>query len=200
MEIIKRINNLSNNYWVSTDKIFFKGNNIYLDFILKNKNVIEKYKVICENIVEYLICDTNGGGLNLWENNNHYMLRQFNDKIYSLKIYYSKNDFDKTIFGLYKLHKKKYLDWISFDKYIVKTLPKKNKSGYIEIYKGPRFIAMDYLKLLKKNGVKYLFENMNNEIIRKNIKMMHFGNSYIIAENIYDKNMNGKYINKSNGA
>ena len=40
---------------------------------------------------------------------------------------------------------------------------------------------------------------MNNEIIRKNIKMIHFGNSYIIAENIYDKKMNRKYKNKSNG-
>jgi len=186
MEIIKRINNLSNDYWVSIDKIIFKGNSIYLDFILKNKNAIEKYKVICENIIEYSICDINGGGLNLWEDNNHYMLRQFNDKIYSLKIYYSKNDFDKTLFGLYQLHTKKHLDWIPFDKYIINTFPKKNKSKYIEIYKGPKFIAMEYLKLLKKNGIKYLFENMDSEIIRKNIKMIHFGNSYIIAENIYE--------------
>jgi hypothetical protein len=186
MEIINRIKNLSKDYWVSSEKIIFRKNNIHMDFILKIDDNIERYKIICENIIEYLICDVNGGGINLWKDNSHYMLRQFTDETYSLKIISNKNIFDNMVYELYKLHTKKYSDWIPFDKYF-KMFIKTHFSKYSEIYKGPKFIVMEYIKVLNKNNVKYLIEGINGEKSNENIKMIHFGNSYIVAENIYDK-------------
>jgi hypothetical protein len=191
MEIINRINNLSKDYWVSSDKIIFRGNNIRIDFILKINNDIERYKIICENIIEYLICDVNGGGINLWKDNNHYMLRQFTDETYSLKIMSNKNIFDNMIYKLYKLHTRKYNDWIPFDKYF-KMFIKTHSSKYSEIYNGPKFIVMEYIKVLNKNNVKYLMESIGGKKFNGNIKMIHFGNSYIVAENIYDKKIDEK--------
>jgi hypothetical protein len=188
MEIINRINNLSKDYWVSSDKIIFRENNIHIDFILKIDNDIERYKIICKNIIEYLICDVNGGGINLWKDNNHYMLRQFTDETYSLKIISNKNIFDNMVYKLYKLHTRKYNDWIPFDKYF-KMFIKTHSLKYSEIYKGPKFIAMEYIKILNKNSVKYSMESMGRKEFNENIKMIHFGNSYIVAENIYDKKL-----------
>jgi hypothetical protein len=187
MEILKRINKTKKEYWVTSNKIIFRNNNIYIDFKLKIENIIEKYEIICENIIEYYICDTDGGGINIWTGINHNALRQYIDDIYSLKIDYDKELFKNIFYEIYKLHIKKYKDWIPFDKYYIAVVNNKTKSEFFEIYHGPKFIANEYIKILKKHGIKYILKYVKKSEVKENIQMIHFGNSYIIANNIFDK-------------
>jgi hypothetical protein len=190
MEIINRINDIKGDYWVSVDKIILKNNNIHINFILKINETKENFTIIFEDVIEYLITDVNGGGINILNGNEHLALKQYLDDYYMLRIN-TKSDFNKILYELYKIHTKKFSDWIPFEKYfIVKNLFGKSNIN-IKIYNGPEFIIREYIKIFDKNKIEYKLEKTKfNKYL--NVSMVHFGESYIIANNIYEKNNRNK--------
>ena len=53
----------------------------------------------------------------------------------------------------------------------IAVVNKKTKSEFLEIYHRPKFIAIEYIKILKK---------IWNEL-KENIQMIHVGSSYIMV-------------------
>ncbi|MDR0322421.1 MAG: hypothetical protein LBI28_13045 [Treponema sp.] len=185
MELIERLNKINAEYSVFSNKISF-DNNIILEIQLKINNFIEVYEIICENITRHSIVTINNDMINFEHNKKHGIWLENITETYSIKLIEYKPFYSKIFKEFKKIHKEYFKFSIPFEKYFIKNKISKELK-YYKIYEGPKFIADKFIKILETNGIKYYFEKIPEQIKSGNQQMFHFGDSYIIAEKIYDK-------------
>lgn len=182
--------NLGSNRWVRVDDVRYIPAGLAVSFTVhhgKNGAKFASWSVTCRGVHEASITDFNGGGLAVYSS-SHPAARQYIGSRAELR-WSRACDEVKVLSALCKAHFDAVRGWIPLERYLfVVPRPRENRSqpcfrlasGNRFACLGPDFLLRIYAEALESIGVDVqLTVRGKAKSIRP--KVLHFGNSYVVA-------------------
>jgi hypothetical protein len=142
----------------------------------KRGTKVDAWSVRCLGVREATITVLDGGGLRLYPGTHPAALR-YTARTVELR-WSSVREKAAIIGALYQAHMALMNDWLPFDEVVsVETISKKRASC-----RGPEFLMRAYAKTFRAKGERVqLVLRGGNKAKSKRLKVLHFGDSYVIA-------------------
>ena len=186
--------------WMRLIQTAWLENKLELVFELNvdgNESSIQKWSVVAKNIHEYKIFEAYDCGLNHCIA-DHVAIRQFTDNRAKLFFNGKATNPEQLLGGLFEAHYDCVDDWIEFDRYINinSNLSKLFSDGYGLLADGPLFLLEKYSDVLRAQGISWSITNKSNPSYwengafheySKNLEMIHFGGSYVVADEFFSE-------------
>ena len=139
----------------------------------------ETWLVTCRGVRELCLTDLDGGGLQLWPA-DHPAARQYSDPTASLTC--EPTDLRAAVGALYEAHASTVDDWVPFEQYLGFEVPAPSTLERLRA-RGPLFLMNRYARALRAIGIACeLSPARRRRSRRPACRVLHFGNSYIVAE------------------
>jgi hypothetical protein len=152
---------------------------------------VDAWKITCQEIHEARITAQDMGGMAMYPS-GHPAARQFTARQASIR--WSGNcDEIKVIGALYKAHTAVVDDWIPFDYY--SSILATSKGEFT--LRGPAFLMQAYVKVLRAMGEKPRLMLRRGKRKSPKPKVLHFGDSYIVANKFLVERVTDKQHNPS---
>lgn len=151
---------------------------------------VDGWSVTCRRVHEAKITDFDGGGLRVYSA-THPAARQYVARRAELR--WPRNcDEAKVLLALYRAHTKAADDWIPFDRYLSIETPWTGTSfqphfahisGSSFVCRGPDFLVRTYAEALEAIGERVqLTLRRVSKLKPTQPKVLHFGESYVVAD------------------
>jgi hypothetical protein len=149
----------------------------------RGREAVARWTVACSNVREYLICDADGGGLQV-NGSDHPVVRQHIEPRADL-FFQGKPSAPTELLGrLWLAHRAIADDWIDFDRYLnlPGRLERLLRRGSGKLASGPRFLLDEYAAVLRAAGVEPSLGGKRATSPKAALWAAHFGDSYVVAE------------------
>lgn len=165
--------------WVRVERTGKMPNGLELCFGIfrgKRGTKIDSWSVSCRGVCEARITAFDGGGLRVYPRTHPAALR-YTARQAELR-WTGTRDKAAVIGALYQAHIGAVIDWVPFDEVVsVKAISEGGFSCY-----GPDFLMRAYAKALRAKGAHVrLILRGSSKAKSVRLKVLHFGNSYIVA-------------------
>lgn len=196
---IKSMHSISDG-WVRVDKLRRKGGSLELCFSVhkgKRGEKVESWIVNCIGVHEANITDFDGGGLAVYPS-SHPAARQYFAPRAEIRWHTTCNE-ASVLAALYLAHLETVDYWIPFDRYLpinagwhgTSALPCfAPVSGSKVVCRGPDFLIRAYAKALESVGERAKLTIRNSPRLNSiRQKVLHFGESYVVANSFDAKRL-----------
>jgi hypothetical protein len=195
LEELESIGGHEENEWLNLISAEWVGDDLKLNFALKDlseNTIVSNWIVKCIDVLQYIISDAHGGGLN-YHDDDHPAIRQYTDPQVMLHFNGKSKSAFQVIAELWSAHRNLADDWIPFVTYLNGSdkLFELLDSGYGLLSSGPKFLIDEYESVLNKNSIgtsrtkESPFKRWVDgqfETINMPLAMIHFGESFIVAK------------------
>jgi hypothetical protein len=178
------------NEWLSVTAIAVVGRDLTLRFEAapkKRSRLKRAWIVSCRQVRDLCLADFDGGGINHWAR-DHPTIWQFSSPRASLAISFGNHTRAECLGVLLEAHHIAVDDWIEFDRFA--DIDRKTSAGPPKIV-APQFLLAEYRRRLVRAGFsaqltkprkRFYWSGRGWSLRRSKVSMLHFGNSFIIAE------------------
>jgi hypothetical protein len=169
--------------WVRVERVRRVPRGLLLDLSVcqgKRGPIRASWLLACHGVREAHIDDLDGGGLQL-SDARHPAARQYTDPIVGVAC--SPADVSSIIGALFAAHFAAVDDWIPFHRYLGLDVPSPSTLSSRDLrLRGPRFLMTRYARALRRAGVPCKIRSPPTAPgSRVPLRVMHFGNSHIVA-------------------
>jgi hypothetical protein len=150
----------------------------------RGKTAVGNWWVRAEGVREFAVCDADGGGIQL-SVGSHPAVRQYTDRLSTLRFQGTVQDPARTISDLWMKHVEASDDWIPIDRYL--PTPQRLQEILLKragtVCRGPAFLLRQYATALNGPDTKTtLTRHRASAAVKKRVSVLHFGSSFVIAE------------------